>query len=140
MRYDLDLLSEFCREIGLLARMADPSTLEVIVGDDAVLCFQNAEREEDCLMGFLDTPWHTHGDLMFADPRGYYIELDPLNVLTGLRGGEVLVCELQKEGVLIDRWLLHSEYNDFKHMQPGERITVRRADTTKVAEAGGVDC
>ncbi len=130
MRYDLDLLSEYCREIGLVSRIAVPSTLKVFLGDDAVLCFQNAEHEKDCLMGFLGTPWHTHDDLMFCDPRGHYIELDALNLLSGLIGGTVLVCERHANGTLTDRWLIHREYNDeFRHLGPGERIIVRRAKT-----------
>jgi hypothetical protein len=128
MRYDLNFLSEYCREIGLVARIADPSALEVFLGNGAVLCFRNSECEEDCLMGFFGTPWHTHGDLMFADPRGHYIEMDPLNLLSGLRNGTVLVCEQHVDQTLADRWLTHSEYNDeFRHLGPREWIIVRRA-------------
>jgi hypothetical protein len=101
MRYDLALIREFCREIGLPARTGD-QCVEVDLGQGALLCFQNAAREEDCLIGFLDTPWHTHDNLMFADARGNTIELDYLDLLTGLTEGRVLVCE-------------------------GERIIVRRA-------------
>ena len=94
----------------------------------AVLCFQNAEREEDCLIGFLDTPWHTHDNLVFAGGRGYYIELNYLDLLTGLREGRVLVCEREVDGRTVDRWLIHSEYNDeFKYLEDDERIIVRRA-------------
>jgi hypothetical protein len=131
MRYDLDVLSEYCREIGLIARIVDPSTLEVVLGNGAVLCFRNAEHEDDCLMGFLGTSWHVHGDLIFVDPRGHYIELDPLNLLSGLSGGTVLVCEQHVDGALADRWLTHSEYNDeFQHLGPSEWIIVRRANAT----------
>lgn len=139
MRYDLDILNEYCREIGLAARIADQSHFEVFLGNGAVLCFQNAEREQDCLMGLLDTPWHTHDDLMFADPRGHFIELDPLNLLSGLMAGTVLVCERRLEGKLVDRWLVHSEYNDeFRYLEPGEEIIVRRANSpsAKVHGAG----
>ena len=79
-------------------------------------------------MGFLGTPWHVHDDLMFADGRGYYIELDYLNLLTGLKEGQVLVCEREVENRTVDRWLVHSEYNDeFKCLEAGEQIIVRRA-------------
>jgi len=40
MRYDLDVLDEFCREIGLNARMADSLSLQVFLGDGAVLSFK----------------------------------------------------------------------------------------------------
>ena len=128
MRYDLDILNEFCSEIGLKALMTDSSSLEVFVGDDAVLCFQNAKLDEDCLMGFANTPCHTHGDLMFSDHHGHFIELDPLNLLSGLCSGDVLICEQEVSGNLVDRWLVHKVYHDeLQHLMPGERLIVRRA-------------
>jgi hypothetical protein len=40
----------------------------------------------------------------------------------------VLVCEREIEGLTVDRWLVHSEYNDeFTYLEEGERIIVRRA-------------
>jgi hypothetical protein len=112
MRYDLDLIYELCREIGLPAHTGSDQRVEVDLGLGATLCFQNAEREEDCLIGFLGMPWHTHDNLMFADARGNYTELDYLNLLTGLKEGRVLVCEREEESRTVDRWLVHSEYNE----------------------------
>lgn len=101
--------------------------MEIDLVRDAVLCFQNAEREEDCLTGFLDTPWHTHDNLMFVDARGNYVELDYLDLLMGLKEGRVLICERETHGQIVDRWLVHCEYNDqFKYLQEDERIIVRR--------------
>ncbi|HEX8534980.1 MAG TPA: hypothetical protein VF662_12500 [Allosphingosinicella sp.] len=128
MRYDLILLDEFCRELGLSSRLRNNSSLEVSLGDEAVLCFVNAERDEDCLMGFADTPWHTHGDLIFSDHHGYFVELDPLNVLAGLQSGDVLICDQEVSGSLVNRWLVHKIFNDeFKHLMPNERLVFRRA-------------
>ena len=65
---------------------------------------------------------------MFVGPEGRYIELDALNLLSGLRDGTVLLYEQHVGGTLVDRWLVHSEYNDeFKHFGPDEWIVVRRA-------------
>ena len=134
MRYDLDLVNQLCREIGLPASMNTDSRVEIDLGRGAVLCFQNEEREEDCLIGFLGMAWHTHDDLMFVDARGNYVNLDYLNLLTGLKEGRVLVCEREMQGRTLDRWLVHSEYNDeFKYLEEGERIIVRRA-TIQAAE------
>lgn len=128
MRYDLELISQLCREVGLPARTEAGQRVDVDLGQDAILCFQNAEREEDCLIGFPDVPWHTHDNLMFADARGNCIELDYLNLLTCLKEGRVLVCEREVEGRTVDRWLVHSEYNDeFRYLEQGERIILRRA-------------
>ncbi len=127
MRYDLDLIKQLCRGIGLIARADTDLRVEVDLGRDAVLCFQNAEREDDCLIGFLGTPWHTHDNLMFADARGNYVELDYLNLLTDIKEGRVLVCEREVKGQIVDHWLVHCEYNDeFKYLEEDERIIVRR--------------
>jgi hypothetical protein len=129
MRYDLELIDTLCRELGLPAHAAE-ERVEVDLGQGAVLCFENAEREEDCLIGFLDTPWHTHDDLIFTDACSNYIELDYLDVLIGLKEGRVLVCEREIEGRTDDRWLTHCEYNDeLKYLEEGERIIIRRAAT-----------
>ena len=134
MRYDLELITQLCREIGLSALTEVDQRIEVDLGQGAILCFQNADREEDCLIGFAGTPWHTHDNLMFDGARGYYIELDYLNLLTGLKEGRVLVCEREVKGRTVDRWLIHSEYNnEFKYLEEDERIIVRRA-TIQVAE------
>lgn len=129
MRYDLDLLNEFCRELGLSSRLTGTSSLEVSLGHETVLCFQNAELDEDCLMGFVGTPWHTHGDLQFSNHAGHFINLDPLNLLTGLRSGDVLICEQELSGSIVDRWLVHKIFNDeLEHLVPNERLIFRRAD------------
>jgi hypothetical protein len=130
MRYDLELIYQLCREIGLSARVPADQRVEVDLGQGAVLCFQNAEREEDCLIEFRETEWHTHDDLTFMDPRGHYIELDYLNVLTGLKEDRVLICEREVEGRTDDRWLIHSVYNnELKYLEEGERLIIRRATT-----------
>jgi hypothetical protein len=135
MRYDLNLICQLCRETGMWVRMDADQRVEVDLGQGAVLCFQNAEREEDCLIGFLGMPWHTHDDLMFTDARGNYVELGYLDLVIGLKEGRVLVCEREVEGRTVDRWLTHAQYNDeFKYLQQGERIVVRRA-VTRPAES-----
>ncbi|WP_369721234.1 MULTISPECIES: hypothetical protein [unclassified Bradyrhizobium] len=139
MRYDLDLVNQLCREIGLAVRLDNNHRIEVDLGRDAILCVENAEREEDCLIGFLGVPWHTHDDLMFADACGNYIELDYLDLLTGLKEGRVLVCEREVKGRTVDIWLVHSEYNDeLKYLEEGERIIVRRATVQLAGTAPGV--
>ena len=138
MRYDLDLVNQLCREIGLIVRMDTDRRVEIDLGWDAILCFENAEREEDCLIGFLGMPWHTHDNLMFADARGNYVELDYINLLAGLKEGRVLVCERVMEGRTVDRWLVHSEYNDeLKYIEEGEQIIVHRAPI-QPAETNGI--
>jgi hypothetical protein len=137
MSYDLDQLQQLCREIGLPARIIDVHRLGIDLGEGAVLCFQNAESEADCLIGFpADVrgtfAWHLHDPIQFGDHRGY-IELCYLDLVVALKEGRLLVCERQTDGQVVDRWLAHHEYIDanfdFQQLEEGERIIVRRATT-----------
>jgi hypothetical protein len=127
-RYDLDLVHELCVAVGFTSRIVE-QRVEVDLGEGAVLCFQNRDRDEDCAVGFPDTPWHFHGDLMFS-AGDRFIEVNYLDLISGLRKGTVLVCERWKNGAVVDRWLEHSIHNDFgedfKYMEDGERLVVRR--------------
>jgi len=51
MRYDLDLIYQLCGEIGLSARIVSAQRAEIDLGQGAILRFQNAEKDEDCLIG-----------------------------------------------------------------------------------------
>jgi len=131
MRYDIDLIQQLCREVGLPSTSHADERVDIELRPGIVLRFQNAERDEDCLVEFPGTPWHTHDEFMFADGRGYYVELDYLDVLTGLTDGRVLICELRKNGQIMDRSLIHRDYNDeFKYMEEDEEIVVFRAART----------
>jgi hypothetical protein len=137
MSYDLDLVQQLCREIGLSARIIDVDHVDVDLGEGAALRFQNAESEADCLIGFPahvrgKYHWHIHDPIQFGDHRGY-IELDYLDLVVALKEGRVLVCERQMDDRIVDRWLAHHEHIDakfdFQDLQEGERIVVRRATT-----------
>ena len=98
------------------------------LGQDALLQFQNAEDDKDCLVGFLGTPWHTHDNFMFAG-RGPCTELDYLDLVVALKDGRILICEQRVDGQTVDRWLIHKEYNDeFRFLEEGEEIVVRSGD------------
>jgi hypothetical protein len=128
MRYDFQLIQDFCRESGLRSSVVSNELLEIDLGEDAVLCFQNAASDEDCAFGFKGTPWHIHDDLMFADARGNFVEMNYLDVLSALKEGKVLVAERWQARRITDRWLVHCEYNDeLKYMEQGEEIRIWRA-------------
>jgi hypothetical protein len=134
MRYDLDLIHQLSGEIGLSSCMVSDQCVELDLGRGAVLCFQNAEREEDCLVGFRDVPWHFHDDIIFMDGQGNYIELNYLDLLISLKEGQVLICEMQADGRIADRWLVHREYDDelsdqLKYLRENEQILIHRAAT-----------
>lgn len=129
MSYDLNLVQQLCREIGLPAGIIDVHHLGVDLGEGAVLCFQNAESEADCLIGFpADVrgtyAWHIHDPILFGP-----IELDYLDLVVALKEGRVLVCERQLDGRIVDRWLAHHESIYVQQLEECERIIVRRATT-----------
>lgn len=102
--------------------------------------FVNYENDEHSLIGFddeADLPhprtafragWHCHGDFGAADPRGRYVALDYLTVVSGLADGTVLVCERWRGAQLRRRSLIHRDYSDeFDYLEIGDEVRVRRA-------------
>src|SRR5262245_9719034 len=129
MRYDFELVSNLCSEIGLSAQSSDQG-VEIDLGAGAILKLLNAECEEDCLGGFPEFGWHFHDSLMFADAHGNSLECNYLNLLTGLADGSVLICEQVRHGRIFDRWLIHRDYSgEFSDLDKGDYIIVRRAIT-----------
>jgi hypothetical protein len=127
MIYDLPLITELCKELGYEKVESRPDTVEVELYKNATLVFQNINNCTDSLMCFSGTPWHTHGDIMFSGKEGRYIEMNYLDVLSGVKEGKVLVCELLNNEVLKDRYLVHKDLVDeFKYMEPGDEIRVRK--------------
>ncbi|MBC3767465.1 hypothetical protein [Neptunicella marina] len=125
MHCDLPAIKELCDELGINTSIHDGKLVKVMLENDVFLCFENIE-EGDCLIGFEGTPWHFHGDIQFCDGRGYYLDVNYLDVITEITKGKILVCELWENEKLEDRYLIHNEYNDeFKYMQPNEKIVVK---------------
>jgi hypothetical protein len=124
MRYDLALIDELCDEIGLPSVMRSPGRLAIELAEGVVLCFENYEKD-DCLVEFEGTPWHTHGDFLFAG-NGQGIEMTYFDAVAAIVEGHVLVCERWSGGALVDRWLDHRDcIDDFRYMAAGEEIKVR---------------
>ena len=132
MRYDLTLIHELCGEIGLPSTLRSPEELAIELAGGVVLCFQNSDKEEDCLVGFEGTPWHTHDDFQFADHHGYHISMNYFDVVAAIPEGKILVGELWNCDRLVDRWLIHRDYVDeFRHMEEGDEVRIRRVSLSK---------
>lgn len=134
MRYELELIHQLSSELELPCNVTDERA-EVTLGQGVVLCFQNSERQEDCLIGFKGTPWHAHDDIAFEDGLGNSIELNYLDLVSGLKDGSVFICERWKDREAIDRWLIHRDCNDLKnelkYMSEYEELRVFRARRTE---------
>jgi hypothetical protein len=129
MAYDLQAVQASCARLRLSSRLSE-NQVEVDCGPGAVLCIVNSPDDSDSLIGFQGTPWHTHGDLMFNDAAGLYVEMKLDELLAGLANGQVLICELWRDGTLHDRYLAHARLNDeLLYVQPGEELRFFRAAT-----------
>jgi hypothetical protein len=138
MRYGLKLIHELCQELGFRSSIRSTELLEIDVNDAGVLCFKNAKIEEDCLVGFDGTPWHTHDDFVFADRLGNHVVMNYLDVVSGLENGAVLICERWHKDQLLDRWMIHSNLNDeLRFMDKGEEIRIRRPAISLIREQSG---
>jgi hypothetical protein len=138
MSYDLDLIQQLCKELELPnSRKID--RVEISFNQNAVLYFQNAANEEDCLVGFDGTPWHGHNDLMFSDAQGNFIEMNYVDLISGISDGQVLVGERWLNGKVIDRWLEHCDFNDLKIelqcMPSGEELKFFRPTLDRTVRA-----
>jgi hypothetical protein len=128
MQFELQLVAQLCKELGLQFEIRSPVEIALHLGGAASLVFQNAEREDDCCRGFAGTPWHTHDKLICVDRHGSYAQLDYLEVIAGLADRTVLICELWRRGTLSDRWLVHKDHVDeFRRLERNDEIRIRPA-------------
>jgi hypothetical protein len=123
--YRLDELAKLAVELGLPTRWVDADRLDVTLEEGCVLAFCNLRRENDTLVGFDGTPWHSHGDVQFLTSDTTYVEVDELGILVGLGAGELLVITQLIDGQLHDRWIAHkNERLDLRYVKPGEVLRV----------------
>ena len=126
MRYDLEMVSDLCDEVGLHCVRRSDDEVAVQLESEVILSFLNATNDDDCIIGFEGTQWHIHDSLMCPDRHGSYVELNYLDIISGLADGTILICELWECEKLTDRWLVHRDFVDeFRHLQDGDEIRVR---------------
>lgn len=134
--YRLDELAKLASEQGLECRRVDDNRLDVMLASDVVLAFFNLVDENDTLVGFDGTPWHSHGAVQFMTGASTYIECDELDILVGLFSGELVIVSQYLHGELKDRWLAHKdEPLDLQHIEPGEELRAFRLRDVDVTQA-----
>jgi len=127
MAYRLDELARLASESGLVSERVDANRLDVVLFEGCRLAFCNLVAEDDTLVGFEGTPWHSHGVLTFMVGSGHYIECDELEILIGLCSGELLVVGQFVDGVLRDRWICHrKEPLIIEYLSAAEELRVLR--------------
>lgn len=126
--YDLDILEEYAESLGFAVQRTSADCLAVRLAADVVLEFHNLRDKEDILVGFQGTSWHSHEKtMMLMTDEATYVECDELDVLNGIKSGEILIVEQRVNGRLNDRWIAHrKERLDVRYMEPGEELRVYR--------------
>ncbi|MCA8974919.1 MAG: hypothetical protein KDC98_09360, partial [Planctomycetes bacterium] len=113
MRLDLNMVAQLGAEMGMAVRDVPPDEVDLVLEPDVVLVFRNLPGPpSEGLVGFEGFGWHFHGDLQCSDPRGYFVEMSYLDIITGLANGAVLICELVVDGRPRERWLVHRDCVD----------------------------
>ena len=139
MQYRLDELTKLARECGLESRRVDADRLDVTIQDGCILAFCNLL--DNTLVGFEETPWHSHGIVQFGTGGATYVECDELAILIGVGSGELVVASNFLDSRLSDRWLAHRrEPLNLEYMEPaGEMRVLRlRALGSKQRECGNL--
>lgn len=127
MEYRLNKIAELCSEHGFETDMPEDNRIDVTIHEDCVLSFLNLANENDTLLGFDGTPWHSHGKVQFVTGSNTYIECDELDIIIGLVSGELLIVSQYLKSKLKDRWIMHKdEPLDLKYIEAGEELKVCR--------------
>jgi len=120
--FDLALLLEFAVEQRLPVQHRPAGGVEVELGENYVICFENGEAPPGTLIYFRNSSsgWHSHGDL-FADSADD-IALVPITVLSKLLDGELLVSEAHFSTGKVEISLTDRESGfDLASLKRGER-------------------
>ena len=127
MEYCLDKIAELCSEYGFKTNIPDKNRIDVSVCKDCVLSFLNLVNENDTLVGFDGTPWHSHDIVQFMTGSNTYIECDELEIIIGLISGELLIVSQYLNSALTDRWIMHKdEPLELKYIAAGEELKICR--------------
>lgn len=124
---DLDTILEQALAWGYDATKPQEDTVEVRLGAGERLQFV-ALPDDDFLIGFADTAWHTHLPAYLEGCDGSTAGYDCYELLAAAAVGDLIVIDLFEAGALSDRWLQHrsgSLTSDYP--QAGEELRVRTA-------------
>ncbi len=127
MEYNLNKIVELCSEHGFKVNQPDENRVDIKIHDDYILSFMNLVEEQDTLVGFDGTPWHTHGVVQFMTGANTFIDCDELDIIIGLVSGELLIVSRYMDLKLVDRWIIHKgEGLDLKYIESGEELRINR--------------
>ena len=125
--YRLDKLATLAKELGFTITRPTEHRVDVELAPGVSLIFENLVDEDDTIVCFERTPWHSHGILTFLSDDGTYLECDELELLVALSTGDLLVVSSLRDGALTDRWLSHKDERlETEDLEPGEELRALR--------------
>lgn len=125
MQYDLELIADLCREVGFPVLPSPENSVRVDLGSSVCLEFVNWPDKDDCLLGFPDTGWHTHDDLLLVTRDHCERSFDQMDVITGLANGKLLICEKRSNGTIEDRELVLPDIDVSEELEFNQKIEIR---------------
>lgn len=138
MSYDIEAIETECTAQKLACVRVSEHEVEVTLERNCVLYFANLVEEKDTMIGFKDTPWHSHDDLTIMTSVDTSAELCPVEVVKLLSSGVLLVVSQWIDGKLHDRWLTHRDDRlDLKYLEPNEELRVKQIAYQGVAHNSG---
>ncbi len=127
MEYDLNKIIGLCSEYGLKVNRPNENQVDITICNGCVLTFMNLVKEQDTLVGFVGTPWHTHGEVEFMTSSNTSISCSEIDIIIGLVSGELLIVSRYLESKLDDRWIIHKgNVLGLKYIEPGEELRIFR--------------
>lgn len=109
--FDLDEIERCGKNLELVCHHENDQIL-VEVMPSVRLCFVNLYEQQDNLIGFKDTSWHTHGFVEVMTSRSTSLTYGAVSVLKALKSGELLIAARYLGDALDDRWIVHKSYID----------------------------
>ena len=125
MTYDLDAIESDCVSLGIVCHRVASDQIDLVLAADCILQFSNQASEGDTMVGFSDTPWHSHDKLMVMTGDSTCIECSELDIVRLIASGDLVIVSQIMNGQLTDRWLAHkAEPLDLQHIEAGEELRI----------------
>ena len=138
MSYDLEVIEAECAVHNLVCTRVSEHEVEITLWPDCILFFANLVEEDDTMVGFKNTPWHSHDELTVMTGDNTSAELDPVEIVRLLTTGVLLIVSQWIDGKLHDRWLMHrGERLDLKYLEPHEEFRVKQLAQQDAPSNGG---
>lgn len=125
--FDIDIVYEAALEANFPLGHRNPNMIEVLLTSTETLVFEDLVDQDDTIIYFKTSSWHSHGDL-FCEHYETEVEFVPMEILRDLRSGKLLITKHQFPNDQIDMSLqFGDQMGDVNYyLGAGEAIAFRR--------------